>query len=222
MNRHRISAWMAVALLFVPPIAAAAARQYAPHSQAQRMPNVQSATDYIYIDGFELPVDCTPVLTCPVPQSGKACISGRLTDAGSGAQLRALFKADLPCGGGAVGGPCDLALSAHDALQFVSNPGTSPPLASAETLLDGCGRFRFASIDPPGSRSVAIVADDADPAPASDLHVLTATPHVLGANQRIDGVNVVSAKRDTVNIWTQSAGSPFGASASRSRCAQTK
>ena len=171
-----------------------------------------AAGEYIYADGFEPAVDCSAVLACPIPAAGKSCISGQLTSAGSGAPLRAFIKAQQACGDGAIGGPCDLKLTLYDALDFASNPGGSTPLTSVEKLIDGCGRFRINGITPPAFGTVAIVADDADPALESDLHAPAATLHVLGTNERVDHVNVVAARNDTVDLWTESAGSPFGAS----------
>lgn len=195
MNRYPASTYMSIALTCI--------------AQSAMLPTLHAAVDYIYVDGFEPPVDCSAALVCPIPQGGKACISGQLTDAETSAQLRALFYADKACDNGAAGGPCDLALSVHDMVAFISNPSTSTPLPS-ETLVDGCGRFRFSNFTPPPGGFIAILADDA--AGQADLLVATATPHAIGANQRVDGVNVLSARRDTVNTWTQSAGSPFGAS----------
>jgi len=169
-----------------------------------------SAADYIFIDGFDPPVDCAPALSCPAPQTGKSCISGRLVDAASGLQLRAQFKVERTCADGAAGGPCDLALSAHDGVSFSMNPAASPSLASAETTVDGCGRFRFANLDPPAGPFVMVVSDDANP--SDDLHVPSGTPHALGSNARVDGVVALATARDTIDAWTQSAGFPFGTS----------
>lgn len=194
MRRHRLSWWLA-APIFVAPIAS----------------SVAATIDYIYVDGFEPGADCSAVLACPVPVAGKACISGQLTAAGSAAPLRAFYNAGLACGDGAIGGPCDLSLTLHDAAEFASNPGGSAPLASAAPSVDGCGRFRVDSITPSVSGQVVVVTDDADPAPENNLHAPAATPHALVANAHIDGVNVIAARNDTIAQWTLSAGSPFGA-----------
>lgn len=106
-------------------------------------------TDYVYVDGFEALVDCSAELSCPVPTTGKACVSGRINDAGSGLPLRALLNAELQCGSGAIGGPCALSVTAHDATAFANNPLGSAPLSSNESLVDGCGRFRFSNLTPP-------------------------------------------------------------------------
>ena len=132
-------------------------------------------------------------------------------DAGSGVAVQALSRADLACGSGAVGGPCDLSLKVHDAVAFASNPAGSTPLVSGASTVDGCGRFRIVDITPPGSGIAAIVSDDANPAPENDLHPPSATFRSLGSNAKIDDVDVLSSRGDTVTQWTQSAGSPFGA-----------
>jgi hypothetical protein len=169
-----------------------------------------SADDYIFVDGFDPPVDCSPALVCAAPAAGKACISGRLTDAATGVPLRATFKAERTCSGGAAGGPCDLALAVYDAVQYAGNPATAAPLSSSEATLDGCGRFRFANLDPPSSPYVAVAGDDAFG--VADLHVASATQHALSANAVVDGLSVLAVRRDTVQAWTDSAGDPFGAS----------
>jgi hypothetical protein len=132
-------------------------------------------------------------------------------DAGSGKPVQALSRADLACGAGAVGGPCDLSLIVHDALAFVSNPAGSTPLVHGAQTVDGCGRFRIADIAMPGTGIAAIVTDDASLAPENDLHSPSATFQSVGANAKFDDVDVLSSQGDTVTQWTQSAGSPFGA-----------
>lgn len=166
------------------------------------------ADDYVFVDSFESR-DCSAALTCPVPASGKTCISGQLVDAGTTAPLRARFNLGLTCGGGAVGGPCDLTVAAHDAVAFVANPSTSTPLPSIETTIDGCGRFRFASLQMPNSGFVAIAVDDA---PGNDTYAMSATTVHPAANQRFDGVDVIALQHATDSAWTTSAGAPFGTS----------
>ncbi|HVF35959.1 MAG TPA: hypothetical protein VND91_11610 [Candidatus Saccharimonadia bacterium] len=171
----------------------------------------QVVADHVFVDGFESAVDCSMELACAVPPSGKSCISGQLTEAGSGAAMRAFFNAGLACGEGAIGGPCNLRLTAYDAIAFASDPGTAP-LATTGAIVDGCGRFRFTTIDPPSFGFVTIVADDAAGGAENDLHVPGATLHALGANQRLERFGIVAVRRDAVARWTISAGSPFGAS----------
>jgi len=171
----------------------------------------ESSIDYIHLDGFEPGADCSAELPCPTPSAGKSCLSGRLVTAASGTPVRAFLNAQAACGAGAVGGPCDLSLTAYDATAFAQNPLAAPPLASTEKLVDGCGRFRIANFDPPLFGFVAVLVDDADPAPESDRHAPTATPRALAANAKLDGARVLVTRTETVAGWTQTAGNPFGA-----------
>ena len=122
---------------------------------------------------------------------GVAFLSGTLvlTDTVTNQPVHASANVELTCGTGASGGPCDLALAAHDFLQYASNPAASAPLASGGIVIDGCGRYRFSDLTAPASGAVAIVVDDASD---TDLHMPTATLHTLGANDQV--IDVVTAR----------------------------
>jgi hypothetical protein len=212
MGRRRESAWCVVVLLFMLHNVSLANVRAASIAAAPSVVATTPTSDYIHLDGFDPPPDCSPNLTCPLPSSGKSCLSGRLMDAGSGNPLQALSRADLVCGAGAVGGPCDISVKVHDAVQFASDPATSTPLTISAPTVDGCGRFRLVDIAPPSFGFAAIVADDANPAPEKDFRAPTATFQALATNVRIDGVNALATQNDTVTQWTLTAGSPFGAS----------
>jgi len=164
-----------------------------------------SNDEYIFIDSFESH-DCSQPLTCSSPQAGKSCIAGQLTDVATTEPLRALFNVGLTCGHGAIGGPCDLDIRAHDALQYAANPTGSLPLTSGGTIVDGCGRFRFSDLTAPGFGFVAIVADDA---PGNDGHLPAATQRALGPNQQIGGVDAAVVNSSTVAAWSVSGGTDF-------------
>ena len=208
MGRPCESAWLVLGLLLAPPLDA----RVASNASAQRATATVPTSDYIFLDGFEPPADCSASLGCPAPASGKSCVSGWLTDAGSSSQLRALFRAGLTCSEGAIGGPCDLYVQAYDAVQFATNPASATPLSSSEVTVDGCGRFRFSNLQPPPLGFVAVATDDADAAPENNVHAMTATFHALGPNVKVDDLNVLATLNETATQWTASAGSPFGAS----------
>lgn len=157
-----------------------------------------SSDDYIFADSFESS-DCSQPLTCSPPQAGKSCIAGQLTDVATTEPLRAAFNIGLTCGHGAIGGPCDLTLGAHDAVSYAANPAGDAALTSGDTIVDGCGRFRFANLTTPSSAFVAIAVADA---PGSDGHMPSAMLHALGANQQVDGLEAVVAKSTTVATWS--------------------
>jgi len=157
-----------------------------------------TSDDYIFVDSFESS-DCATPLSCSTPSSGKSCIAGQLFDVGTTQPLHAIFNVGLACGLGAVGGPCDLQVSAHDLVQYAGNPAASIPLASLPVVVDGCGRFRFSELTAPSTGFVAIVAADG---PDSNSHTPTASPHALGPNQAIDGYEVVVATTQAVASWS--------------------
>lgn len=171
------------------------------------------AANFVYVDGFEPEADCSAELVCPQPAASKFCVAGRLTEAGSGAPLRAFVNPEATCGAGALGGVCALRLTAYDGLQFAGDPAGATPLSPAETLVDGCGRFRLSGVDRPSLGFFALVSDDDGPSESvSDLHVPAVTLMPVSSGQRIEGLAFVAVRRETVASWTLSAGSPFGAS----------
>jgi hypothetical protein len=183
---------------FFTPLAALAALWLTLGSPASSSARAVTSDDYIFADSFESR-DCSLPLTCSAPLFGKSCIAGQLTDVATTQPLHAAFNVGLTCGQGALGGPCDLSLGAHDALQYAANPAADPPLASGGTVVDGCGRFHFSDLAAPTSGYVAIVADDA---PGNDGHTPAATLRGLGANQQVAGVNAVVAQSNTLTSWS--------------------
>jgi hypothetical protein len=157
-----------------------------------------TSDDYIFVDGFESS-DCSQPLTCSPPLAGKSCVAGQLIDVATTEPLHARFNVGLTCGQGAIGGPCDLALGAHDAVPYAANPAGDPALTSGGAVVDGCGRYRFSDLTVPSSGFVAIAVDDA---PGSDGHMPSAVLHALGANQQVNGVHAVVAKSTTVTAWS--------------------
>jgi hypothetical protein len=152
-----------------------------------------------------LPVDCSLELVCPTPVGGKSCLSGRLSDAQDSTSLESSIAPGSPCDGGAEGGPCELTLEVHDVLSFASDPAASAPLAHGEFYLDGCGRFRFEDMTPPGTGYAALSVDD-----AGTDYVLSAHFVPLGASQTVEQLDALAVRASTVQLWTDSAGSPFG------------
>jgi hypothetical protein len=157
-----------------------------------------ASQDEIYFDNFDRS-GCALPLTCPVPQAGKACIAGQLTDANTNQGVQASENVEQTCGAGAVGGPCDLTVLAHDFVEYESNPAASTPLASSGVVIDGCGRYRISDLAAPPSGAVAIVVDDA---PGSDLRMPAARLQTLAANDQLTDVVTLAAASNTVQLWT--------------------
>jgi len=161
------------------------------------------ADDYVFVDSFESS-DCSQPLTC-AGVSG-TCVSGQITDAAAAAPLRARFNVGLGCGSSAIGGPCDLSVTAHDAVDFATNPGASNPLSAGETIVDGCGRYRFANLTTSSSGYVAIVTDDA---PGGTTYMPAQATHALAVNQHVDGMTAIAARFNDVNAWGLMAGQNY-------------
>lgn len=153
-----------------------------------------------------LPVNCSIELICPTPITGKSCISGRLSDAQNAAPIEAIVSPESSCSGDAEGGPCDLTLEIHDAVSFASNPATSTPLSFGELLVDGCGRFRFSDMTPSGTGFVTLTVGD-----SRVFYELSAHTTPLVANDTVEQFNALAVRISTVQIWTDTAGEPFGA-----------
>jgi hypothetical protein len=88
---------------------------------------------------------------------------------------------------------------------FAANPAGSIPLAHGGLRVDGCGRFRFEHLNPPGSGLAALTVDD-----AGAVHALSAHFLPLVASEVIEQFGALAVKASTVQMWTDSAGSPFG------------
>jgi len=161
------------------------------------------ADDYVFVDSFESS-DCSQPLTC-AGVSG-TCVSGQLADAAAAGPLRARFNIGLGCGSSAIGGPCDLSVTAHDAVDFATNPGASNPLSAGETIVDGCGRYRFANLTTSSSGYVAIVTDDA---PGGTTYMPAQATHALAVNQHVDGMTAIAARFNDVNAWGLMAGQNY-------------
>ena len=165
---------------------------------------------FVFVDGFEEPPDCSAELSCAVPAAGKTCLSGRLFEVENDRPLRAFVEPGRTCTTGALGGPCDLRLTAYDAISFAQDPLSAAPLAIGETLVDGCGRYRLANVDPPTFGQTMLVLDD-EPG-KDDASVISTRTTAIAANQRIDAFDHFAIDRTVDTAWTLLAGASFGGS----------
>ena len=169
-----------------------------------------AVVDYVHVDGFEAPVDCTQDLACSAPAEGTVCLAGRISEAGTSRPMKAFKHAERSCAEGAIGGACDLRLRSYDAIELAANPSGATPLA-ANVYVDGCARFRITDQAVPALGFLAVVADDSGLLPEHDFHVPSALFRSVSANAQIEDQELVVARHDTDARWTQSAGAPFGA-----------
>lgn len=174
----------------------------------------------IFLDGFEscdgalwstatgVP-DCSSDLVCAAQPAGKGCVAGRLVDVETSARICAPAVNPAPCTGNfALGGPCVIAVRAYDGVDFLNDPGVAAPLATDETVVDGCGRFRLSGIALPGSSFAAISADDATG--AADVLTLAADFFSLPNQALLEHRRLYAMTYTTDQTWADNAGLPGG------------
>lgn len=177
------------------------------------------AVDLVFRDGFEscdgsawssapiLP-DCSTPLDCPSPAPGQACVAGRFRSTENNAAICVDPVSAAVCTGIGTGGPCALRVEVADGLAFLSNPGAASPIAVAERVIDGCGRFRLSGFAVPATGFAAVYIDDATG--AADLHLLTAEVVAVASQDQLEGQRGYVLRHEIDAAWTVSAGAPFG------------
>lgn len=161
-----------------------------------------------FSDGFEGCLSaCAAPLSCPSSEPGEACIAGRFFDVETAAPICSPQAGTAACTAIELGGPCALEVRVYDALQFITNPVSAPPIPATETLIDGCGRFRISGFDVPAT-GAALSIDDASGAP--DLHVMAADVHPVSSGAELEQTRMHAVRRTTNQAWTSTAGFPFG------------
>jgi hypothetical protein len=163
----------------------------------------------LFSDGFEgCHASCSVDLSCSAQPANLACVTGRLFDMQSNQPVCVLPASAAACTSSGSGGPCALSLGVYDALEFVANPMSAVPLVPAESLVDGCGRFRLSGFTKPAFGFGLVILDDAMGAP--DSHVLSAGIRPMPGGAEVEQVRLYAVRNTTDQAWTTSAGSPFG------------
>ena len=157
----------------------------------------------------DVPGDCNGPVTCPGAGANKVTVCGRLYDLETDTKIRAAVPAFASCGSGdeAEDGPCRLDLRFYDALDFASNP-TTTPLAVQALHMDDCGRYVAENVELPALGFLALVVDDATAVP--DDHRLTAAAFAVSSGQVRENQRSYVVRKSTDVKWSNDVG--FGAS----------
>lgn len=134
-------------------------------------------------DVTDVTVTCVDALDCPAGSSAaKQTICGRLYDFADDTAVQADTSC-TPCGAATASGPCSLKIVAYDSVAFAMNPAAASPLATAENLIDTCGRFRLKDLTLPTSSAALLLVDDAagPGATGNTVPVAIAVPAAAGA-----------------------------------------
>ena len=128
------------------------------------------------------PFDCAIELPCPPPLPGKLTVCGRLVDLETNAPVAVAHPTRTACTGVTADGPCSIALSFVDFLEFSMNPVGYTPFVPESLVVDDCGRFRATNLDRPAFGFIGVVTDDA--AGTSDRHRPTLIVSPTGSRRR--------------------------------------
>ena len=155
---------------------------------------------------------CGQPISCPPgSSSSKQTICGQIYDLENNQPFADTGALGSPCPPTPTAtGPCALAITAYDALQFAMSPSTATPLTVANTYIDDCGRFRLTDVSLPGSPFIGLGIDDAmaaDQGPAGVTNAVgIALPKLGGSATK--GVEHWIAKASTTSAWESSGGPP--------------
>lgn len=166
-------------------------------------PDASAQIDAPVIDAGPEAFDCELPLPCPMPESDKLSICGRILDVDSDLPL-AIAGPPMSCSGESAG-PCSLDMSFYDALEFANNGEGTTPLDLDAVVVDSCGRFRAVNVQSPALGFVAIGVDD-----PVDVFVLAAVTRASSAGAVLDDTEVFAITAASDQAWTTSAGDPFG------------
>jgi hypothetical protein len=100
----------------------------------------------------------------------------------------------------------------YDALMFAGNPTGTQPLQPERLTVNTCGRFIAENLPAPPLGFLAIAVDDHHEVAPPDEYVLSAVALPTIAGLREDDLMLYAVRRSTDDLWTLTAGSPFGAS----------
>ncbi len=152
---------------------------------------------------------CGEPITCPVPDPTRVTICGQLLDLTTSLVLSDAQTGEPcgPAGGVQSGDPCSLTVEFFDPLQFLSNPETEP-LAVDDIRIDDCGRFRGVNVNRPATGFITVVTKDR--VDGSDVFVRTARTVTASGGETIDDFNAYALTRAQDQLWTNTAGNPFG------------
>lgn len=154
----------------------------------------------------DVPGDCNAPVACPSAAADKVTLCGRLYDVQTDAKIRAAVPRFASCGSGdeATDGPCQLELRFYDALDFASNPTTTPPLAVQTFHMDDCGRYVAENIDRPSLGFLALVVEDATAAP--DDHRMTAMAFAVSSAEVRENQRSYVVRKSTDVKWSADVG----------------
>jgi hypothetical protein len=156
---------------------------------------------------------CGAPIGCPAPAQGKVTICGQLLDLETSAPIADGNATGKACTATTSSGPCSMTIKAYDAIAFAGDPTGAAELTHDPIVIDDCGRYRVANIQPNGAAFIGIGLDDAMGAP--DTHRLSGVAIPTVASKAAPGIPAYAMKTSTDTSWTSQAGLTGGSFADR-------
>jgi len=151
-------------------------------------------------------------MTCSAPSDvSKQTICGQIYDFENDQPFMAAGATGVRCPATPTAtGPCALAITAFDALQFASNPSTAQPLVVDDMCIDDMGRFALKGITTPGGPLIGLGIDDAagNMGPAGVTNSVGIAVSKLGGSA-LPGVEHYIVRPATTTAWANSGGPPI-------------
>lgn len=147
-------------------------------------------------------------LPCPTPDPGLFTVCGFLHDVETDERIEGpatggLCDPALP----SASGSCSLEIQFYDALQFADDPSGATPLEAEYVRVNDCGEFVAHNLPVPALEFIGIGVDDAI---ADDRYVQAGVALAAVGGQRVNELRVYAMRHATDDMWTDSAGMPFG------------
>lgn len=154
---------------------------------------------------------CGAPIACPQPSAGQQTICGQLYDLENDELFVSATATGTRCDAAnpTATGPCALRITPYDAVAFAMNPAAATPLATVDTYIDDCGRYRLTDVTPPAaSPFIALGLDDRDMTKVGPMGVTnaagTATATAPGTATKDLEAFIVNVA--TTTKWQQTGG----------------
>jgi hypothetical protein len=164
---------------------------------------------------------CTGPIACPSPDGTKVSVCGQIYDIETGLPFQdgtGEDSASCDPTNPTTDGPCSLNIGMYDPLMFAADPTGTPPLAVDTITIDKCGRFSSINVTRPFNGFMAVAVNDASAdgtfmpeGGVQDIYTNTGIAFPVAPGEKRAGMEAAVTKRTTDDMWTTTAGNPFGA-----------
>ena len=152
---------------------------------------------------------CGAAFVCPAAAAGKVTVCGQLTSLRDSLPIRTEGASGQLCDEATTDElACTIDVTPYDAIQYANDP-QNPTALAAQIEVDDCGRFRVQDAALPGTGFFALAFGNRSTT-STETWIETAMILPVASSQRESDVHAYVLDADTDEMWTASAGDPFG------------